>query len=74
MAEKTEYEWIKAKAKAHPAKGYQLRARDYVALADFAEDREQRNAFYLAITAAYNRGFERGQNYERNRRKGTTTQ
>lgn len=57
-------EWITAAEREHPAKGYQLRAGQLQELAAAAD-----KDVTAAIAAAYNMGFKRGRNYERNHRK-----
>ncbi len=57
-------EWIAAAEQSHPARGYQLRAGQLRELTEAAEGGD----LARSIAAAYNAGFKRGRNYERNHR------
>lgn len=60
-------EWIKAAARNHPDKHYQMRAGQLMELLQAADEPQADLAALFA--AAYNAGYQRGRNYERNHRK-----
>lgn len=60
-------EWIKTAARNHPDKHYQMRAGQLMELLQAADEPQADLAALFA--AAYNAGYQRGRNYERNRRR-----
>lgn len=60
-------EWIKRAAEADPDPFYQIRTRHMMELLEAAKEPQADIANLFA--AAYNQGFQRGRNYERNKAK-----